>query len=354
MGELAFGRYRLEGTIGQGGAGLVHAATDSRTGERVALKILRPEHLLKGTSVARLRREAEALARIDHPNIVRVRELVVEDGSAGIVMDLLEGETFGARIAREAGVSAALAAFVGAEVSAGLAAGHDAGLVHRDVKPDNIFLVGDTGAARPTVKLLDFGVVKAPKEEGPRLTATNAVLGTWQYMPPEQAHGRPLDGRADVYALGAALYYALAKKRPYQAADTEASMFALSEAPAPPLASIARVDAALGRIVDRAIAKSPDARWPSARAFRDALVGWLATHAAGSSVTLRAAGPFEAPPDDATLASAMPIFDAPSAADAPSLAPQVLGRRARFRVAVGVAIACFVIAFAAGRLLLFR
>jgi serine/threonine-protein kinase len=275
-GTLLADRYRLEAVLATGGMGVVHAATDLAAGGRpVAIKILKKELLAEPRFVERLRREARAASSLAHPNIVEVTDLVVEPDRAFLVMERLEGQAFGMAITEStSGMDAETVVTIGRQLLSALEAAHRAGLVHRDVKPDNVFLVEPT-PQRPVLiaKLLDFGLVKL--ETADRLTATHSVLGTWQYMAPEQARGERTDGRSDVYALGACLYYALTKKRPYQAADMEAATFALSEQPAPPLRSQRPgVDPALAAVIERALSKSVLERYQSAREMRDALAPW--------------------------------------------------------------------------------
>jgi serine/threonine-protein kinase len=271
-GTLLAGRYCIDAPLASGGMGVVYSARQMPLGRAVAVKVLKRELLNHGPFLARLRREAYTASALKHPNIVEVTDLVLEEELAFLVMELLEGESLGSLIGRATQLSSAAVVSVARQVLAALQAAHAAGLVHRDVKPDNIFLVHRPNG-NDAVKLLDFGLVKVVEpSELSRLTATNAILGTWQYMAPEQARGEEADPRADVYALGAVLYYALTKKRPYQAADMEASMFALSSHRAPPLRDL-RPDVApeLAAVIERALEKDIHRRWQSAREMLEAL-----------------------------------------------------------------------------------
>jgi serine/threonine-protein kinase len=274
-GTLLAGRYRIERVLASGGMGVVYSARQQPLDNPVALKVLRREHLKHGPFLERLRREARIAASLKHPNIVAVTDLVLEADLAFLVMEYLDGESFGALISRSTNLPWRRIAMIGRDVLLALDAAHSADLVHRDVKPDNIFLARLTGGLE-SVKLLDFGLVKvSDPQDSEKLTASNSVLGTWQYMAPEQARGDEADARADVYALGACLYYALTKKRPYQAADMEAAMFAMSNVPAPPLNKLRPdVPAGLGHIIDRALDKGLVHRFQSAREMLEAIKPW--------------------------------------------------------------------------------
>jgi serine/threonine protein kinase len=271
-GTLLAGRYEIGGALASGGMGVVYSARQLPLGRPVALKLLKRDLLKHGPFLERLRREARIAASLKHPNIVDVTDLVLEPDLAFLVMELLHGESFGNLIGRTPSLVPRVVASIGCDVLSALSAAHSVGLVHRDVKPDNVFIAKITGG-ETVAKLLDFGLVKVnDAEDGTRLTATNAVLGTWQYMAPEQARGETADARSDIYSLGACLYYALTKKRPYQAADMEASMFALSETPVPRIAELRKdVDPGLCAVIERALDKDRGRRWQSAREMMDAL-----------------------------------------------------------------------------------
>jgi serine/threonine protein kinase len=271
-GTLLAGRYEIGGALASGGMGVVYSARQLPLGRPVALKLLKRDLLKHGPFLERLRREARIAASLKHPNIVDVTDLVLEPDLAFLVMELLQGESFGNLIGRTPSLIPRTVANIGSDVLSALSAAHSVGLVHRDVKPDNVFIAKITGG-ETVAKLLDFGLVKVnDADDGTRLTATNAVLGTWQYMAPEQARGEAADARSDIYSLGACLYYALTKKRPYQAADMEASMFALSETPVPRIVELRKdVDPGLCAIIERALDKDRSRRWQSAREMLDAL-----------------------------------------------------------------------------------
>jgi tRNA A-37 threonylcarbamoyl transferase component Bud32 len=287
LGSLLGGRYRLVRLLGAGGMGVVFEADDETMARKVAVKVLRAQLLTSGPFVERLRREARAIASLRHPNVVEVYNLDVTPDLAFLAMELLQGEPLGAVLKNGPALPATEIAELGCSILEALATAHEAGLVHRDVKPDNVFLADVHG--KRTVKLLDFGLVKSEGDTA-ALTATGTVLGTWQYMAPEQAHGLPVDGRADVYSTAACLYYALTGKRPYQAADMEASMFALSEVPAPALAERRPdVDPALCAVIERGLDKTV-ARRPTARELLTELRPFAGAEGAARALAQRGGG----------------------------------------------------------------
>ena len=257
------GRYRVIRAIGHGGMGTVFEAVHVGTGRAVALKLLHFRCATDGALRARFEREARAATSVAHPNVVEVLDVgTAEDGRPFLVMELLEGESLRARLDRVHRLEVGETAYIGASVLVALGAAHGSGVVHRDVKPDNVFLAH--GAPRPRVKLLDFGISKLFGPDGMDLgmTTTGTVLGTPRYMSPEQARGRPdLDHRVDVFAAGVLLYEMLAGRRPYEADSYNALVVALVEESPPPLASLrAEVPADLRDVVAAALARDRQER----------------------------------------------------------------------------------------------
>ena len=219
-GEIVATRYRLEHLLGEGGMGQVWAATHTVTRKAVALKILKSTGAANPDLLRRFLREARAASAVRHPNVVQIHDIVqMEDGVPIMVMDLLEGESLGQRLAREGYLSLPELAKVLVPVLSAIGTAHALGIVHRDLKPDNIFLERTpTGTTVP--KVLDFGIAKLSATEGDAaetnaLTKTGSMLGTPYYMSPEQAFGeRDVDARSDVWAVGIILYECLTGRRP--------------------------------------------------------------------------------------------------------------------------------------------
>ena len=218
------GEYKIESKLGHGGMGAVYQAIHPVIGKRVAIKVLHHELCANEESVHRFVQEARAVNRIGHPNIVDVFGFgTTEDSWAFLAMELLQGESLGRRLGREPSLTSREACGVLLEVSYALEAAHAAGIIHRDLKPDNVFLVaGRKGAI--DVRLLDFGIAKLSRDgaliEGPvTSTQPGVMIGTPQYMAPEQARGMPLDGSADVYALGVMAFEMLTGRPPFLSED---------------------------------------------------------------------------------------------------------------------------------------
>jgi serine/threonine-protein kinase len=230
----------------------------------------------------RFRREAETVAAIDHPNIVRILDFQTPPGEpAFLVMERLQGEPLGDALAKDGQFTAERTSFIASQVLSALSAAHAANVVHRDLKPDNVFLITMSGL-RDIVKLLDFGVAKlmnARKNE--KLTQTGSVLGTPAYMAPEQARGAAVDHRSDLYAVGCMMYEALAGAPPFAAENYNALLFEIQKAVPTPLEVLRPdVDPALIAIVNRAMAKNPAERYQTAEAMESALVLWVAPNSA--------------------------------------------------------------------------
>jgi serine/threonine-protein kinase len=269
--------YRFVRTIGEGASGVVWEAEHLELGRRVALKVLAPEHASSAASLERFRREARAVATLSHPNLVQILDFGRSlDGRAFLAMELLAGETLDARL-RRGPLGAAEATRIAVEVCAALAAAHAAGLVHRDIKPQNLMLTKAGG-----VKLLDFGVAMAmtdgldspaarPKE---RALRGFAIFGTPEYMAPEQVSGEAIDRRTDVYALGCVLYQMLAGVPPFEGSSSVVVMGKQLRDTAPPPHTRAGGQtgcSALEAVTSRAMAKDPRNRFHSAAAMRAAL-----------------------------------------------------------------------------------
>src|SRR5829696_8722961 len=208
-GELLAGRYQLERRIGQGGMAEVWVANDVDLDRRVAVKWLRSTLATDPVVTERFRREAIAVARLSHPNIVGVHDVFVHDGRQAVVMQLVDGKSLRQLLDTQKRLGPELTIHIGAAVAGALDEAHRAGFVHRDVKPGNILVTSDG-----RVLLTDFGIAKglSPDDD---LTSDNVMMGTAKYLSPEQVRGRRLDGRADLYSLALVLYECLAGRVPF-------------------------------------------------------------------------------------------------------------------------------------------
>jgi len=270
---LGGGAYRVGRLLGQGAMGAVYEGVQEALGRAVAIKVLHASQgQLRQDQFERFQREAKAAAALGHANIVQITDFQWLAGEPPfLVMERLVGQSLGAAITRGGKLSPQRASFIAAQVLSALEAAHRAGIVHRDIKPDNVFLTL-MAMVNDIVKVLDFGVAKL-LDEAP-LTMVGAMVGSPAYMPPEQAFGRVVDGRADVYAVGATMYHALSGRLPIEATGP-GDFLAKVELPTATLSSILPgFDPALSAVVAKAMEKRPDDRFPSADAMRQALMPW--------------------------------------------------------------------------------
>ncbi len=279
------GRYRVRALLGAGGMGHVYEAYDAELDRAVALKILRPELASVGAVALaeRLVRESRLMAKIAHPAVIAVHDVGRADDVVFVAMELVRGETLAAYLARaRPGWRDAIELL--ARAGDGLAAAHDAGIVHRDFKPDNVLVELDDAKHGRRVVVTDFGIARAIGEQAPagelaaeptaiaevRLTATGAVIGTPAYMAPEQfaGHRGQIDARADVFAFAVSAWEAVFGERPFGGTSVDEIRAAIARGPRPPRSG---VPGALVRVLARGLAASPDARWPTMRAMLAAL-----------------------------------------------------------------------------------
>ncbi len=276
------GRYEIGDRLGSGGMSSVHMATDLTLERTVAVKIL-AEHLSDDERfVARFRREALAVAKLIHPNIVQVYDTGIDQGRHYIVMEYVEGRS-GAQILQKHGpLGAEATAEVGAQACAGLDYAHRRGIIHRDVKPGNLMVVGGpVGGGEMTVKLTDFGIARAVEQT--RITQVGSVVGTAAYLSPEQVRGEEATPATDVYALGVVLYQFLTGRLPYEGSTlAELAVRQQNEKPLPPSTYNDEVSETLGAAVLRALEGDPARRYASA----SELAGGLQLGLQGEDVTL--------------------------------------------------------------------
>jgi eukaryotic-like serine/threonine-protein kinase len=271
-------RYELQGRLGSGGMSSVYRATDRVLERTVAVKVL-AEHLSDDEKfVARFRREALAVAKLIHPNIVQVYDTGVDTDRHYIVMEYVEGRS-GAQLLQSLGaLSPQIAAGVGIQASAGLEYAHRHGIIHRDVKPGNLMIIGGPAArdgasssdGEMTVKLTDFGIARAAEQT--RLTQVGSVVGTAAYLAPEQARGDEATPSADVYALGVVLYQLLTGRLPYEGSTlAELAIRRENERPLSPSSYDASIPETLSAAVLGALEGEPSQRYGTAREFSEAL-----------------------------------------------------------------------------------
>ena len=290
VGTLS-GRYEIGDRLGSGGMSNVYKATDLTLERTVAVKIL-AEHLSDDERfVARFKREALAVAKLIHPNIVQVYDTGVDDGRHYIVMEYVEGRSGAQILQRQGPLDPETAAEAGIQACAGLDYAHRRGIIHRDVKPGNLMVVGGpVGGGAMTVKLTDFGIARALAQT--RITQVGSVVGTAAYLAPEQVRGEEATPATDVYALGVVLYQFLTGRLPYEGSSlAELAVRQQNERPLAPTTYNDDVPAPLGSAVLRALEGDPARRYASA----DELAGGLQLGLQGEDVTL----PF----DDGTAAT---------------------------------------------------
>ena len=286
------GPYEILGQVGAGGMGEVYKARDTRLERTVAVKVL-PQHLSSSAEVRqRFEREAKTISRLSHPHICALHDVGSQDGVEYLVMELLEGETLSARLAKGALPFDQTLRF-GQEIADALDRAHRQGIVHRDLKPANVMLT------KSGVKLLDFGLAKAmatpseksnltslPTQQG--LTQEGTILGTFQYMAPEQLEGKEADARTDVFAFGATLYEMATGRKAFSATSQASLITAIMSAEPSPISSVVPMSPpALDRVVKKCLAKDPEDRWQSASDLGSELK-WIAeSSSAGVSSPVR-------------------------------------------------------------------
>jgi serine/threonine protein kinase len=270
VGETIAERYELEELCGTGGMSSVYKAKDTLLERNVALKILHEQYTHDEEFVERFRREARAVAQLSHPNIVTVIDRGEDGGRQYIVFEYIDGENLKERLVKRGRLPVCEALELALQVARGLAFAHDQGLVHRDVKPQNVLLNGDGRA-----KVTDFGIARSLDVDG--VTQTGTVLGTSNYIAPEQASGRQVDAQTDVYSLGVVLYELLAGDVPFPGENFVAVALKHVNEPPPNIRDLRKdVPLRVAAAVDRALEKDPNHRFASMDAFAAELEACLA------------------------------------------------------------------------------
>jgi serine/threonine-protein kinase len=269
-------RYQVVKKLGEGGMSFVYEAKDISTGESVAVKIMTPKLAQDKVAAERLRREAGLAMRLDHPNICSIKRLgETSDGLIYLVMPLLKGELLSDKEVREGPIPLEVAVPLMSQICDALAFAHEEQIVHRDLKPENIFLIDDRGKLKAVVT--DFGLAKEKRAEPgmAKLTATGIILGTPEFMSPEQIRGKPLDGRSDIYALGLVAYEMFTGRLPFEGKSAQDTMIARLRGQPLPLRK-ARADLVFTADFEKALMKAieaePNDRYQNARELGEALV----------------------------------------------------------------------------------
>ena len=286
-GALLDGRYRIIMKVGEGGMSFVYMAADIATQERYAIKVLSSALSQDTNAMARLKREASLGMRLAHPNICHIMRLgETEDGIVYVVMPFVEGEVLSDRTNRLGRLELPqVVAFV-RDIAEGLSLAHSLKIVHRDLKPENVMVCKRPDGTEFAV-VMDFGLAKERKAEGElqKLTATGIILGTPEFMSPEQLRGRPLDGRTDIYSLGLMTYEMLTGKLPFQGRTQQEMMIARLKSDPTPLRKMRpELDfpESVERVLNKAMQRNPDDRYQTAVEFAEALASAVSGGAAGS------------------------------------------------------------------------
>ncbi|HEV8380057.1 MAG TPA: serine/threonine-protein kinase [Gemmatimonadales bacterium] len=275
--QILDARYQVMKKLGEGGMSYVYLAKEVSSGETVAIKVLSPRLASDKSSVERLRREAGLAMRLDHPNVCRILRLgESEDGLIYLVMPFLKGELLSEREVRGGPMDITLGVTLLKQMCAGLHHAHELQIIHRDLKPENVMLVPDDGGGAEHAVVMDFGLAKERRADPAiaKLTATGIILGTPEFMSPEQIRGRPLDARSDIYALGIVAFEMFTGKLPFQGRNAQEMMIARLRSQPIPIRSLrSDVPDPLEKALTKALQTNPDDRFATAIEFAEALTG---------------------------------------------------------------------------------
>jgi serine/threonine protein kinase len=296
IGHILADKYHILKRIGEGGMGRVYLGEHVKMSRQCAIKVMSPALLNDAESAARFAREASNAARIIHPNVAAVFDYGESDGVIYLVMEYVEGEPLARILKREAPLALDRAIDIASQIADGLGAAHELHIIHRDLKPDNI-LIARNRAGREVVKVVDFGIAKAMQEgESDSLTRTGHVIGTPEFMSPEQLLGDPVDARSDLYALGCILHLMLTAAPPLFAPTREQMIKRRLAEEAPTVEELdGGLPETIANIVARLLARSPADRYSSAIEVRDALAGTHVRRGAPVQAKLTKATPRSAP-----------------------------------------------------------
>ena len=266
---MKYGRYQIEKEIGKGSMGVVYRAYDPEINRTVALKVLRPDRITSEAFVQRFLKEAQAIGRLSHPSMVTVYDAGRDHDTIFIAMEFLEGRSL-KDVMGEQQLSPRLIRHLAVQVAEALDYAHSRGIVHRDIKPSNIMINSEN-----QVKITDFGIAHVDDPTAPAQTVAGEILGTPEYMSPEQVMGKPVDGRSDLYSLGVILYEMVTGRRPFKRANMAATFRAiLQDLPEPPETENGG-DPALADLIMKSIRKNPADRYRSGKEMADPLKAGL-------------------------------------------------------------------------------
>ncbi len=266
-GDVVADRYKVLKVVGQGGMGTVHRAEDLELGEQVALKTLDPMLAHDPNTLSRFKQEIRLARRITHRNVVRTHDIGEADGLLFLTMEFVEGASLRQLLEERKKLHVPVVRTLGRQLCRALQAAHEQGVIHRDVKPENL-LVADDG----TLKVTDFGIATLLEQDRPALTGTGQMIGTLRYMAPEQVEGQPVDARTDLYAAGAVLFECLTGREVFPSAALGERIIRITDEPAPDPRSLdGTIPREMAEAVVRALAKRKDDRWVSASAMREAI-----------------------------------------------------------------------------------